>query len=79
MINKFIPLPKALHTVHGRFHEQPKISFNLSRNSYSVNNMKYDINWNEHKHHTFEGYKAYIMNKSIMITLFFTKDVLRTA
>ena len=76
MKNFTIALPPVLHSVNGT---QKKVSFEMSRRHYEINGTQYNNHLSkEFNDSSFEGYMCTIQNKSILVTLFYVDDVLRS-
>lgn len=71
-----INLPKELHSNQGK---QKDIHFEMSRRHYEINGEQFDNPLTKELNHPgFEGYMHQVQNTFVLVTLFYTEDVLET-
>ena len=75
MKNYQLPLPKRLHSKDGH---QPEVQFSMSHRHYEINGEQFHNPLHQEFNAEFKGYMAAVMNKFIVVTLFFEDDVIQT-
>ena len=73
MKNYLIELPQGLCS-HGG--DQKKVRFEMSRRHFEINGVQYDNPLNQHINKDVKGYMHKILNKAVLVTLFYNDDIL---
>ena len=74
MKNYTLPLPEKLHNSYGH---QPKIEFEMRHRHYYLNGETFDNPLKNKFGVGFKGFMFSIQNKCVLVTLFYSKDILR--
>jgi len=75
MRNFRLPLRPELHHKFGD--KTHPIEFSLGRNVYRINDEEFAVPFKSHLDPSFEGYTYEVLNRCVLVTLFFKEDILR--